>query len=132
MNETLLILLFIIAAGGFFYQLRKRHLEREEHEIDLHKADEKFNYMLSQKKSSEVRTGQIAEKLAPLLEEFPEDAREEDIVSLGMPIDYIVFGKKYIDFIEVKSGNSKLSTKQRKIRDQIQAGLVRWKVVRIK
>ena len=37
-----------------------------------------------------------------------------------------------ITFIEVKSGNSQLNSKQRHIRDQIKAGLVSWKEVRIK
>ena len=51
---------------------------------------------------------------------------------MGQPIDYISFGDDEITFIEVKSGNSQLSQKQRHIRDLVKAKLVSWKEVRIK
>jgi predicted Holliday junction resolvase-like endonuclease len=84
----------------------------------------------SQKKSSEVRLGHIAETLAPFLDQF--EFEPEECSFLGQPIDYISFGQDEVTFIEVKSGKSQLSTKQRKIRDQILDGKVAWKEVRIK
>lgn len=84
----------------------------------------------SQKKSSEVRLGHIAETLAPFLDQFDFDP--ENCTFLGKPIDYISFADEEITFIEVKSGNSQLNSKQRHIRDQVKAGLVVWKEVRIK
>ena len=86
--------------------------------------------VVSQKKSGEVRLGHIAETLAPFLDQFEFDP--ENCTFLGKPIDYISFGEEEITFIEVKSGNSQLNKKQRVIRDQIKAGLVNWKEVRIK
>ena len=86
--------------------------------------------LLSQKKSSEVRLGSIAETLAPFLDQF--EFNPEHCVFLGKPIDYISFGTKKITFIEVKSGKSQLNSKQRQIRDQIKNNLVDWKEVRIK
>jgi len=83
----------------------------------------------SQKKSSEVRLGHIAETLAPFLDQF--EFKPEECSFLGQPIDYVSFGQDDITFIEVKSGNSQLSSKQRKIRDQIKNGKVKWKEVRI-
>ena len=83
----------------------------------------------SQKKSSEVRLGHIAETLAPFLDQF--EFEPEECSFLGQPIDYVSFGQDEITFIEVKSGNSQLSSKQRKIRDQIKNGKVKWKEVRI-
>lgn len=83
----------------------------------------------SQKKSSEVRLGHIAETLAPFLDQF--EFEPEECSFLGQPIDYVSFGQDEITFIEVKSGKSQLSSKQRKIRDQIKNGKVKWKEVRI-
>lgn len=84
----------------------------------------------SQKKSSEVRLGHIAETLAPFLEQFEFDP--ETCTFLGKPIDYVSFGDDEITFIEVKSGKSQLSAKQRHIRDLVKSKLVSWKEVRIK
>lgn len=85
----------------------------------------------SQKKSSEVRTGLIAEQLAPFLDGFPYDPKG-DIVFVGAPIDFLVYSEDGIHFVEVKSGNAQLSTKQRRIRDHIEAGRVTFEVYRIK
>ena len=73
--------------------------------------------VLSQKKSGEVRLGHIAETLAPFLDQF--DFEPEQCCFLGQPIDYVSFGDDEITFIEVKSGNSQLSQKQRHIRDLV-------------
>ena len=86
--------------------------------------------ILSQKKSSEVLTGQIAEKLAPFLSDFKHDP--QNAIFLGQPIDYLVFDKNEIVFIEIKSGNARLSKKQRNIRDLIKNKKVTWKEIRIK
>jgi len=97
------------------------------------KEKKKRRKLLSQKKSSEVLLGQISEHLAPFLDSFPvEDDQLNGINFLGMPIDYIHFGKDKVTFIEVKSGNSRLSKKQRKIRDLIKEGKVEFKTHRIK
>ena len=86
--------------------------------------------VLSQKKSSEVRLGQIAETLAPFLDQFDFDP--ENCNFLGKPIDYISFGEEEITFIEVKSGNSQLNQNQRRVRDLVKDKKVSWKEIRIK
>jgi len=96
---------------------------------DLEEQKELKNKVTSQKKSSEVRLGHIAETLAPFLDQF--EFEPEECSFLGQPIDYVSFGQDEITFIEVKSGKSQLSSKQRKIRDQIKQGKVKWKEVRI-
>ncbi len=83
----------------------------------------------SQKKSSEVRLGHIAETLAPFLDQFDFDP--ENCVFLGKPIDYISFADDEITLIEVKSGKSQLNSRQRHIRDQVKSNLVAWKEIRI-
>lgn len=84
---------------------------------------------LSQKKSSEVRLGHIAETLAPFLDQFDFDP--ENCVFLGKPIDYISFDDDAVTLIEVKSGKSQLNSKQRHIRDLVKSNQVNWKEIRI-
>lgn len=79
--------------------------------------------------------GQVAEQLVPLLPEFQYDL--EDARFLGAPIDYIVFDGYSSDddveivFVEVKTGNAKLSRGERRIRDAVREGRVRFETVRL-
>jgi predicted Holliday junction resolvase-like endonuclease len=97
---------------------------------NLDEETENRKKVVSQKKSSEVRLGNIAETLAPFLDQFDFDP--ENCIFLGKPIDYISFEDEIITFIEVKSGKAQLSTKQRHIRDLIKDKQVAWKQIRIK
>ena len=97
----------------------------------IKKQLEDINKIISQKKSSEVRLGQVSEHFAPLLKDFPYDTK--NIRFLGSPIDLILFDidNNRIIFIEVKTGKSSQTKKQRQIRDIIKAGNVEYQVVRI-
>ena len=88
------------------------------------------NKLLHHKKSSEVRLGQISEQLAPFLKLFPYDPKK--VQFLGNPIDYIYFGDDKVAIIEVKSGNARLSKKQRAVKALVLKGKVEWKEIRIK
>jgi predicted Holliday junction resolvase-like endonuclease len=90
-----------------------------------------INKILSQKKSSEVRLGQIGEHFAPLLKDFPYNSK--NVRFLGSPIDFVVFDldNNRIIFIEFKTGNAKETVKQRKVRDIIKAGNVTYEVMRV-
>lgn len=79
--------------------------------------------------------GKFVEKFVPFLEKFrysPADAH-----FLGQPIDYIVFDGlnedevKKIVFVEVKSGNSQLSKREKSLRDAIKNKEVYWEEMRI-
>jgi len=85
---------------------------------------------VSQKKSSEVRTGLIVEQMAPFLEGFPYDPRSA--IFLGKPLDFLVFDEDGIHFVEVKSGKAQLNSNQRRIRDQLKDKKVTFEVYRIK
>lgn len=113
-------------------RLHSKQLERQlsDAEEELKQETEQRKKVLSQKKSGEVRLGHIAETLAPFLDQFDFDP--ENCCFMGKPIDYISFGDDEITFIEVKSGNAQLSSKQRHIRDLVKGKLVSWKEVRIK
>jgi predicted Holliday junction resolvase-like endonuclease len=92
---------------------------------------EKNRALLSQKKSSETRLGQISEHLIPFLDNCPYNPK--DLHFLGNPIDYLVFdfdeGK--ITFLEVKSGNSKPSKRQKIIKNMIKCGRVFYDEIRV-
>ena len=83
------------------------------------------------KQSRAVLGGLVSEQIAPLLPGFPFDVG--DCRFIGKPVDFIVFrGMNEQDiseviFLEVKSGASKsLSPQEKRLREAIQAGRVRW------
>ena len=121
----LVVLVLLLIERALSYQ--KKHKRAEELILSLKDLITKINH---EKKKSEIITGQVAEKMAPFLKGFnhnPQDAQ-----FLGHPIDFIVFEDDKISIIEVKSGNAKLTSKQRQIRDLIKDGKVEWEVYRIK
>lgn len=87
------------------------------------------------KKSTSVILGQVSEKVAPLLPDFPYDYK--DLTFLGKGVDYIVFdglSHKQLDqivFLEIKTGRSNLNANERMIRDCINAGRVSYEILRI-
>jgi len=105
--------------------------ERAELEAKLLLEVERNRVVISQKKSSETRLGQIAEHMVPVLEAFPYDPKNCHF--LGMPIDYIVFdfdeGK--IVFLEVKTGNARESDRQKVIKNIIKSGRVFYERIRL-
>lgn len=101
----------------------------------LFSFDKKVAHILSQTKSSEVRLGKISESLSPLLENFPVDphAPGTTLCPLGQPLDFVYFDPENgITFIEVKSGDSKLSPSQKKLKKCIEDGKVFWAEFRVK
>jgi predicted Holliday junction resolvase-like endonuclease len=49
-----------------------------------------------------------------------------------MPIDYIHFGDDMITFIEVKSGNARLSHSQKRVQQQVLDNKIQFKTFRVK
>ena len=83
------------------------------------------------KQSRAVLGGLVSEQIAPLLADFPFDPG--DCRFIGKPVDFIVFqgmneqNISEVIFLEVKSGVSKnLSPQEKRLRDAIQGGRVRW------
>lgn len=96
----------------------------------LQKKATENRQLVSQTKRSEVNLGFISEKLAPFLENFgPYNPR--DLVFIGKPIDYIHFGNDTVTFIEIKSGNSRLSKSQKRIKSMILQQCVSWHEFRV-
>lgn len=112
-------------------QLRELQAEVINSQEDLGEEREKNRFLLSQKKSSETRLGQISEHLVPFLENCTHDPKSMRF--LGSPIDFIIFNfdEPKIVFLEVKSGNSKPSKRQKLIKNIIKSGRVYYEEIRI-
>lgn len=135
MAETSLIILAIISLAALVivayisYKLGSSHRDKYwENEIPLHRKDAIM-------KSRAVLSGNFSEQLAPYLPDFnfsPTECR-----FIGKPIDFIVFkgaDEKNIDeviFVEVKSGNAKLSSHEKNLKETIQKKRVRWEEYRV-
>jgi predicted Holliday junction resolvase-like endonuclease len=98
---------------------------------ELGQEREKNRTLLSQKKSSETRLGQISEHLVPFLEGCPYDPK--NLHFLGNPIDFVSFDfdAGEITFIEVKSGNSKPTKRQKIVKNIVKQGRVNYAEIRI-
>jgi len=86
-------------------------------------------------RSQAVTVGKVHEQLIPYLPDFhynPKDAR-----FLGTPVDLIVFDGlaegqlRRIVFLEVKTGASTLTSRERQVRDVIEARDVEWGELRV-
>ena len=96
---------------------------------DLRKAQLKSN-----QGSRSAISGQTAEKLWPFSLQFLNQYNPRDMRFVGDPIDYIIFNGVYdeeepeveVIIIEVKTGRSALSKRQRRIRDAVESGRVQW------
>ena len=129
--SAVLIVLMIATVWNFNRQLEKL---KEEHEEELRREITKARKDGKQR-SAAVQWGKTIEHFVPFMEEFPIPA--EDVVFLGMPIDYVGFtntGSKTkceVHFVEVKSGSSFLMGKQKNIKKAIQEGRVHWHEVSV-
>ena len=126
-----LILFIIVAILAYKIGVSAGVLQRDKHweeQIPGIKKD-------SIERSRASLGGQFSEQLAPYLPNFKYKPTECKF--LGKPIDLVVFNGldekevKDIVFVEVKSGEAELNTVQRKIRDAVKEGRVKWEEYRI-
>ena len=89
-------------------------------------------------RSRNVVSGKVQEHLVPFFPEFLELFNPRDARFLGSPIDFVVFagldeGEECRDvvLVEVKTGKSPLSKRERQVRDAVEAGRVSYKLIRI-
>jgi predicted Holliday junction resolvase-like endonuclease len=132
MTYVIVASLFAIGALVYMLNMTKAEVKRLEtsivereleliEEVKKARRDSKF-------RSSAVNWGKSIEHFVPFMTKFP--LPPEDVVFLGMPIDYVGFTdtesakKCKVHFVEVKSGVSFLSTKQKNIKKAIDEGRV--------
>ena len=87
-------------------------------------------------RSRAVLGGQFSEQIAPFLPGFP--CNPGDVRFVGKPIDFVAFPGsaegndiEEIYFIEVKSGQSKLSPREKQIKLAVEQGRVKYLEYRI-
>lgn len=84
----------------------------------------------SVRQAQAVIAGKVYEQLVPYLPNFPFNPK--DARFLGSPVDLVIFDGldrgelARIVFVEVKTGNSALTARERQIRATVQAGRVEW------
>ncbi len=82
------------------------------------------------KRSQAVTSGKAHEQLVPYLPNFAFNPR--DVRFLGSPVDLVVFDGlsnghvNRVVFVEIKTGASRLSDRERQVRDTIEARRVEW------
>jgi predicted Holliday junction resolvase-like endonuclease len=114
-------------------------------EFDQWKQRETKKVTKSSDTSRNVIRGSISEQLAPLIAPDMRKYNLSDLKFFGQPVDYIVFdgmsderdgetntGNIQIVFLDVKTGNARLSPIQEKIKSAVEKGNIRWETVRIK
>ena len=84
----------------------------------------------SDKISLSTKYGQISEEFFPLEQSYPYNSK--NFKFLGNPIDGIQFNEDKIILIEFKTNSSKLSTKQRHIRNLINDKQVEFELIEAK
>jgi predicted Holliday junction resolvase-like endonuclease len=86
-------------------------------------------------RSQSATMGKVSEQLMPYFPDFewnPKDAR-----FLGSPVDFIVFdglndgALRRVIFVEVKTGSSALSSRERLLRDAIHGARVEWREIHL-
>ena len=76
------------------------------------------------KSSQAVKYGKLTEQFIPFTDSFP--CPPERFRFIGSPIDGIAFGDEEIVFCEFKTGESRLSEKQKRIKELVQGKKVKW------
>ncbi len=85
-------------------------------------------------KSRAALGGKLSEQLAPFFPDFRYDPTE--VRFIGSPVDLLVFpglagdSPREIVFMEVKTGSSKLTPRERKVRELVEQKKVRWEEYR--
>ena len=86
-------------------------------------------------RSQAITAGKVHEQLIPYLPAFPYNPK--DVRFLGSPVDLVVFDGlaegqvRRIVFVEVKTGRSGLTSRERCVRDVIQKREVEWAELRV-
>jgi len=118
MIEMILGLIILILAV-IVYFLIKSNLSLRQNLKDL----------ASSKQSLATKYGKMSEQFMPFMKDYPYDS--QNFRFIGTPIDGIQFEDDKIVFVEFKTGDSRLSAKQKNIRELVEKKKVGWEEVRI-
>jgi len=93
------------------------------------KARREAERVENRKRSQSTRYGQLTERFAPWMDDWPFDP--EDFRPMGSPVDGVQFAEDGVYIVEIKAADSRLSQRQREIRDHVEAGRVGWLTFRV-
>ena len=138
---VLIAIIIIVAILGIFlvYYFTKLKFEmkfRQWQETERLRWEEERERAIREAiaQSRAVLGGKFVEQMAPYLPEFKYDPTEARFI--GSPIDLIIFpglatgDPKEIVIMEIKTGKtSQLTPQERKIRQLIEDGMVRWELI---
>ena len=85
--------------------------------------------LATSKQSLSTKYGKMSEQFFPFLEKYPYD--ENHLRFIGNPIDGVQFENDKIIFVEFKIGDSKLTVRQKEIRDLINKGRIEFREFRV-
>ncbi|MFQ5975137.1 MAG: Holliday junction resolvase-like protein [Candidatus Hydrothermarchaeales archaeon] len=115
------IFLYLIFGAGLVIILQHLFYNKR---IKTLKGDVKD--LKSRLKSGEVRFGKSWENFLPLMKVYRTRHNPNNFRFIGSPIDGISFDDNEIVFIEIKSGKSNLSSRQKNVKMLVEQKKVRW------
>tara|TARA_B100001167_G_scaffold110523_1_gene67874 strand:+ start:1068 stop:1454 length:387 start_codon:yes stop_codon:yes gene_type:complete len=118
LSITILLILIILFLSQSYYKNKISTLQKN------------LTKTTSDKISLSTKYGQISEEFFPLEQSYPYNSK--DFKFLGNPIDGIQFNEDKIILVEFKTNKSKLSTKQRHIRNLINNKQVEFELIEAK
>ena len=119
--ENLLVILFLLLVALILLYKRARNKISE---LCLQLSD-----LATRKQSLSTKYGRMSEQFFPFLEQYPYN--ENNFRFIGSPIDGIQFEKDRIILVEFKIGDSRLSVRQKEIRDLVNKGKVEFREFRV-
>lgn len=141
--ETALLIIVILVTAVFLvivayfitrWRFENKFRKWQETELKLWQMEKERGRREAVSQIRAVLGGKFTEQLAPYLPEFKYDPTEARFI--GSPIDLIVFpglasgNPQEIVIIEIKTvKNCQLTPQERKIRQLIEDGMVRWELI---
>jgi len=116
---ALLLFLTCIILGAFLFFFYKK----------AQSLESRFSELEFKKQSQSVKYGKLTEQWIPFSDQFPFPA--EQFRFLGTPVDGIAFTDEGIVFCEFKTATSKLSEKQKRIKEMVKKKMVDWFELRV-
>ena len=118
------LILVILAAAILIIILLYRKVWIQNERLKLEIQEIKFA-----KQSQSTKYGKMTEQFIPFLKIYPYD--ENNFRFLGTPVDGIQFEDDKIILMEFKTGDSKLSAKQKHIKDLVNKNKIEFEEIRI-
>ena len=129
---TIVVSILVVILSGAIIRLvyEKRFRDWRDAEISKWQAEMEQARKTAVTQSRAVLGGKFTEQMVPFFPDFKYDPTE--VRFIGSPIDMVVFpglakgDPQEIVILEVKTGNAQLTPPQKKIRELIENGMVRW------